>query len=118
RIASGELQPDSIVRRVLELYIRMMLMDGLFHADPHASNVLLAPDGALVLVDFGMVVRVSRERRRQILETALASIRRDPEGVVDGFFALGMVEPGTDRMRIRALADAMLALADQRTTTK
>lgn len=118
RIASGELQPDSIVRRVLELYIRMMLMDGLFHADPHAGNVLLAPDGALVLVDFGMVVRVSRERRRQILETALASIRRDPEGVVDGFFALGMVEPGTDRMRIRALADAMLALADQRTTTK
>lgn len=118
RIASGELQPDSIVRRVLELYIRMMLMDGLFHADPHAGNVLLAPDGALVLVDFGMVVRVSRERRRQILETALASIRRDPEGVVDGFFALGMVEPGTDRMKIRALADAMLALADQRTTTK
>ena len=117
RIARGELQPDTIVRRVLELYIRMMLMDGLFHADPHAGNLLLAPDGALVLVDFGMVVKVSRERRRQILDTALASIRRDPEGVVDGFLALGMVEPGTDRMKVRALADAMLALADQRTTT-
>lgn len=117
RIARGELQPDTVVRRVLELYMRMMLMDGLFHADPHAGNLLLAPDGALVLVDFGMVVKVSRERRRQILDTALASIRRDPEGVVDGFFALGMVEPGTDRIKIRALADAMLALADQRTTS-
>ncbi len=116
RIARGEIQPDTVVRRVLELYIRMMLMDGLFHADPHPGNVLLAPDGALVLVDFGMVVKVSRARRRQILDTALASIRRDPEGVVDGFFALGMVEPGTERARIRALADAMLALADRRTT--
>lgn len=116
-IATGRIQPDTIVKRVLELYIRMMLMDGLFHADPHPGNLLLAPDGALVLVDFGMVVKVSRARRRQILDTALASIRRDPEGVVDGFLALGMVEPGTDRARIRALADAMLALADQRTTT-
>ena len=116
-VASGRIQPDTIVRRVLDLYIRMMLMDGLFHADPHPGNLLLAPDGALVLVDFGMVVKVSRARRRQILDTALASIRRDPEGVVDGFFALGMVEPGTDRARIRPLADAMLALADQRTTT-
>lgn len=116
-IASGRLQTDTVVRRVLELYIRMMLMDGLFHADPHAGNLLLAPDGALVLVDFGMVVKVSRARRRQILDTAMASIRRDPEGVVDGFFALGMVEPGTDRTSIRSLADAMLSLADQRTTT-
>jgi predicted unusual protein kinase regulating ubiquinone biosynthesis (AarF/ABC1/UbiB family) len=40
------------------------LVDGLFHADPHPGNLLVRDDGALVLLDFGMVIEVDPERRR------------------------------------------------------
>lgn len=118
RIAAGELRAADIVRRVLELYVEMMLVDGLFHADPHPGNLLVAPDGALVLLDFGMVVRVSRERRRQILNTAIAAISNDAEGVVAGFRGLGLVESDDDNGTLRKLAEALLSLAARRTTTQ
>ncbi len=118
RMATGELKASNVVRRVLELYVEMMLVDGLFHADPHPGNLLVGPDGALVLLDFGMVVRVSRERRRQILNTAMAAIRRDVDGVVTGFQGLGLVDASADSTTLRKLAEALLALTARRTTTQ
>ena len=118
QLTSGALHPDDVIRRVLELYIQMMLVDGLFHADPHPGNLLVAPDGALILLDFGMVVRVTRERRRQILETAIAAIGQDADGVVRGFQQLGMIDPSVDLDTIRSLATALLALTVRRTTAQ
>ena len=113
-IAAGRMDPGAVVRRVIELYMQMMLVDGLFHADPHPGNLLVARDGTLVLLDFGMVVRVAVETRRSLVSTAFAGIRRDVEGVVDGFHALGLVAPGAERARIRALVELLFSVADSR----
>jgi predicted unusual protein kinase regulating ubiquinone biosynthesis (AarF/ABC1/UbiB family) len=113
----GGLTVDRVVERLIELYLRMMFVHGFFHADPHPGNLLVAPDGALVLLDFGVVIRVPAERRRQLIDTAFASIRNDVEGVVNGFYALGVVEPGAERARIERLANLLLDLAAKRTTT-
>jgi predicted unusual protein kinase regulating ubiquinone biosynthesis (AarF/ABC1/UbiB family) len=118
RIAAGELRATDVVRRVVELYVEMMLVDGLFHADPHPGNLLVGPDGAIVLLDFGMVVRVSRDRRRHILHTALAAIRRDPDGVVTGFRQLGLIEADANSTTLRRLAEALLAITSRPTTTQ
>jgi len=107
-----------IIERLVELYLQMMLVDGLFHADPHPGNLLLAPDGAIVLLDFGVLVPVPRERRQQLVDTVFAALRRDPRGVTDGFFALGIVAPGTDRQVIERLAAFLIDLASRRTTTQ
>jgi predicted unusual protein kinase regulating ubiquinone biosynthesis (AarF/ABC1/UbiB family) len=115
-VAAGRMDPGAVVRRVIELYMQMMLVDGLFHADPHPGNLLVARDGTLVLLDFGMVVRVPVETRRSLVSTAFAGIRRDAEGVVDGFYALGLVVPGAERARIRALVELLFSVADSRTT--
>ena len=107
----GRVSTTRVVRQVMEMYVQMMLVDGLFHADPHPGNLLVAPDGRLVLLDFGMVVRVPLETRRRLVHTVYAAIRRDVDGVVDGFFALGLVVPGTERATIRALVTTLMALA-------
>jgi predicted unusual protein kinase regulating ubiquinone biosynthesis (AarF/ABC1/UbiB family) len=44
-IAERRVEPRALVQHVMELYIQMMLVDGLFHADPHPGNLLVAPDG-------------------------------------------------------------------------
>ena len=114
----GGMAASQVVERLIEVYIQMMLVDGFFHADPHPGNLLLADDGALVLLDFGVVIRVTRERRRQLIDAVFAAVQGKTEGVVDGFYALGMVEPGVDRGQMIRLVDLLLDLARTRTTAK
>ena len=106
----------AIVSTVMELYIQMMLVDGLFHADPHPGNLLVAPDGRIILLDFGMVVPVPRETRWHLIQTVFASIRKDVDGVVAGFDALGVIEPDADPQMVRDLVQALLELAHSRST--
>jgi predicted unusual protein kinase regulating ubiquinone biosynthesis (AarF/ABC1/UbiB family) len=116
--ANGVRRPTAsdIVASVMELYIQMMLVDGLFHADPHPGNLLVAPDGKIILLDFGMVVPVPRETRWHLIQTVFASIRKDVDGVVAGFEALGVIEPDADPEIVRELVRALLELAHSRTT--
>jgi len=113
----GRVDAVALVRRVIELYMRMMLVDGFFHADPHPGNLLVQDDGTVVILDFGMVVRVSPELRHKLARTAFAGITRDVEGLVDGFFALGVAESGADRETIRRLVETLLAVAYTPSTT-
>jgi predicted unusual protein kinase regulating ubiquinone biosynthesis (AarF/ABC1/UbiB family) len=116
--AYGGLRIPDVVERLTELYIQMMLVDGLFHADPHPGNLLVTPDGRLVLLDFGVVIVVTRERRKALVETVFAAVKSDAPGVVQGLYNLGLVEPGADPAVIRRLVDLLLDLAARRTTTE
>ncbi len=111
QVAAGALDPQALVRRVISLYMRMMLVDGFFHADPHPGNLLVQDDGTLVVLDFGMVVRVAKPLRRALARTAFAGIKRDAAGLVDGFYTLGVLEPGADRATAQALVEALLEIA-------
>jgi len=110
-VASGRVSAEGVVRTIIEAYAQMMLQDGLFHADPHPGNILVRADGAVVLLDFGMCVRVRRDTRRDLVRTIMAAIRRDAQGVVEGFDALGLIDPGADRVVILELAHTLLDLA-------
>jgi predicted unusual protein kinase regulating ubiquinone biosynthesis (AarF/ABC1/UbiB family) len=103
--------PRGVVSTVMELYLQMMLVHGFFHADPHPGNLLVAHDGCVVLLDFGMVVRVPRQMRWHLVTTVFAAIRRDVDGVVAGFRQLGIIEPGADPVRIRELAVRLMSIA-------
>jgi predicted unusual protein kinase regulating ubiquinone biosynthesis (AarF/ABC1/UbiB family) len=103
--------PRGVVSSVMELYLQMMMVDGLFHADPHPGNVLVAPDGRIVLLDFGMVVRVPRELRWNLVQTVFAAIRQDVPGTVAGFRSLGVIAPETTDAEIMGLAERLFAIA-------
>jgi len=117
-VADGRVRPDRLVRDVMELYAKMMLVHGLFHADPHPGNLHVAEDGRIILLDFGMVVRVPLELRRQLVAAIFAAIRRDADALAESFHALGLVVTGADPAVIRRLAGTLLSVADQRNTTR
>lgn len=110
RLASGELQLEALVAVVVEVYIKMMLEDGVFHADPHAGNLLVDGEGRLVLLDFGMVLQVEWETRRRLVETVLAAARQDVDGVINGFYELGILDPDVDRGTVRDAAQSLMAI--------
>jgi predicted unusual protein kinase regulating ubiquinone biosynthesis (AarF/ABC1/UbiB family) len=111
RLAAGELDLQRLVETVVDAYIKMMLEDGVFHADPHAGNLLVDPQGRLVLLDFGMVLQVERETRRRLVETVLAAARQDVDGVINGFYELGILDPDVDRGTVRDAAQSLMAVS-------
>jgi predicted unusual protein kinase regulating ubiquinone biosynthesis (AarF/ABC1/UbiB family) len=117
-IADGTVNTNYLVSTVMELYVQMMLVDGFFHADPHPGNLLWGDDGKVVLLDFGLVVDVPRSTRLALVRTVFAAIRKDAPAVVDGFYALGVVQPGVDRHVIVRLVETLLGVAFERTTTQ
>jgi predicted unusual protein kinase regulating ubiquinone biosynthesis (AarF/ABC1/UbiB family) len=117
RVAAGEIDVTALVRRLIEAYTTMMMIDGLFQADPHPRNLKVAPNGDLVLLDFGMVVRVSREMRRALLDTIMASIAKDVDRVVADFERLGLLAPEATRDDLRPLIAVLLDIASRDSTT-
>ena len=111
RLAAGELRLATLTALLAEVYIKMMFEDGVFHADPHAGNLLVDPAGRLVLLDFGMVLEVERETRRRLVTTILAAARQDVDGVINGFYELGILDPDVDRGTVRDAAQSLMAIS-------
>lgn len=101
---AGRLSFAGMMDTLLETYLRMMVVDGYLHADPHPGNILVQDDGTVVFLDFGMVVRVERTTRDRILRIALAAAREDPDGIINGMYELGMIDPEISRAEIREAA--------------
>ncbi|MEZ4960659.1 MAG: AarF/UbiB family protein [Saprospiraceae bacterium] len=83
-----------ILTRLLRAYCRMVFMDGFYHADPHPGNILVKPDGTLVLLDFGAVDKLSQALRQGIPQLIEAAVKSDTDAMIKaarsmGFFAQG-----------------------------
>ena len=117
-VIENRVNPDRLVHDVMELYARMMLVHGLFHADPHPGNMHVAADGRIIVLDFGMVVRVPLDLRRELVAAIFAAIRKDPDELAQCFNRLGLVATGADPTVIRRLAATLLSVASQRNTTR
>ena len=86
----------------------MVFVDGFFHADPHPGNIIKLP-GSLGLLDFGMVGRLSEQRRAEFLELLWAVVGRREETVVD--ILLGWSHDGN--LNIDALTEDCIAFVDR-----
>ena len=117
RFASGELEFESVMRRLTGLYLRMMMLDGFLHADPHPGNLMVAEDGTIVVLDWGMVLEVPRWTRDAILSIALCVEREDLDGMISGMYRLGMISPEVSRGEIREAAMEIMRIMDKARTS-
>ncbi|MEM6928400.1 MAG: AarF/ABC1/UbiB kinase family protein, partial [Myxococcota bacterium] len=65
-----------LARQLLRTFVRQILRAGVFHADPHPGNLMVA-DGRLVLLDFGAVGTFSTQMREELVGIATAAAQRD-----------------------------------------
>jgi ubiquinone biosynthesis protein len=61
--------------------LKMIMRDGLFHADPHPGNFFILPGERIAFIDFGMIGRVSEVRRRQIITLLQALVQNDADSL-------------------------------------
>ncbi len=110
---SGRLSFRETMENVTGAYLRMMMVDGFLHADPHPGNLLVEADGTLIILDWGMVVEIPRWTRETILNIALAVAREDLDGIINGMYQLGMISPEVSRGEIREAALEILRILDR-----
>jgi predicted unusual protein kinase regulating ubiquinone biosynthesis (AarF/ABC1/UbiB family) len=115
--SSGRLSFRGIMESLTGVYLRMMLVDGFMHADPHPGNLLVQDDGTLIVLDWGAVLDVPRWTRESILSLALAVGREDIDGVINEMYRLGMISPEVSRGDIREAAAEVLRIVKHAQTT-
>jgi len=78
-----DLNPRIVARRGADLVLKQILVNGLFHADPHPGNILVLAGNVIALIDFGIVGRVNRQMRERLAEAILAIRRHDADRLAE-----------------------------------
>ena len=89
-----DVDTKAIADELFHAYLKQVLLDGVFHADPHPGNVFLTADGRLGLLDLGMVGRLSESIRDRLLRFLLAASEGDGERASEQVLALA--RPGEE----------------------
>src|SRR5215204_2663002 len=104
-----EIDGSGLASDLFRAYLQQILVDGLFHADPHPGNVLLTPDRRLGLIDLGMVGRLSASVQEHLfrLMLAIADGRRDEAAAV--VISLGERGEGFQEAPMRRMVGELVA---------
>jgi predicted unusual protein kinase regulating ubiquinone biosynthesis (AarF/ABC1/UbiB family) len=71
-LALMDLDGYELAEQFFRAYLKQILVDGIFHADPHPGNVFLTDDNRIALIDLGMVGRITPQSQENILQLLLA----------------------------------------------
>ncbi len=84
------LSPAKVAETGMDIYLTQIFEFGVFHADPHPGNVLVQPDGRLVLIDFGMVGKLTKQQKYAFAGVFIGMARQDARGMAASFRRLAL----------------------------
>ncbi|HOX46137.1 MAG TPA: AarF/ABC1/UbiB kinase family protein [Myxococcota bacterium] len=108
-------QAQQAARCIVDGLYHQVLVDGVFHTDPHPGNLRFFPDGRVGLMDFGQVGRLTEEMRQNLMLLSLGVVLKDPDTIARMVYRLGRQE---ERADLGALKDDVEALLDGALTQK
>lgn len=82
-LARLELKGAPLAEELFKAYLKQVLVDGLFHADPHPGNVFVTDDGRVALLDLGMVGHTAPDMQESLLKILLAISEGNGEEVAE-----------------------------------
>jgi predicted unusual protein kinase regulating ubiquinone biosynthesis (AarF/ABC1/UbiB family) len=100
--------PKQINQLGICCYLKQLLVDGFFQADPHPGNMAIMADGRLVVYDFGMMAELKCISTDRMIETFWAVMKKDETALTNNLIALGLVEPAADLRPIKRVIEFML----------
>ncbi len=107
-LQSHGLAPQAINQLGICCYLKQLLIDGFFHADPHPGNLAVTPRGDLIFYDYGMMTEVAALNQEQMVATFFAVLKKDTDTVILTLTNLGLIEPVSDMSAIERVMDVIL----------
>ena len=110
QLLAWNLSPEVVAETGMDIYLTQIFEFGFFHADPHPGNVLVRPDGTLVLIDFGMVGKLTKQQKYAFAGVFIGMARQDARSMALNFRRLAL---SSDIPDMRAFeADLSLLIED------
>jgi predicted unusual protein kinase regulating ubiquinone biosynthesis (AarF/ABC1/UbiB family) len=94
-------------RLLVRSYLKQLLEDGFFHADPHPGNLLVLDSGHLAFFDFGMVGRITAKLQSQMIDAFFHVVARDVHGLGQDIINLNFLKPGVDPETVRPVVERL-----------
>jgi len=93
-IARLDIDGPALAEELFRAYLKQVLVDGLFHADPHPGNIFLTDDHKIALLDLGMVGHTTPGMQENLLRLLLAVSEGESDQAAETAIRIG--EPGLD----------------------
>jgi len=93
-------------RLLVRTYLKQLLEDGFFHADPHPGNLLVMDSGHLAFFDFGMV-GITPRLQSQMIDAFFHVVGRDVHGLGQDIINLNFLKPGVDPETVRPVVERL-----------
>jgi ubiquinone biosynthesis protein len=108
-----EIDGPALADELFRAYLKQILIDGAFHADPHPGNVFLTEDERIALLDLGMVARLMRGFQDNLLRVLLAISEGRGEEAAEMSVRMGEPKPGFNKAEFtRRVADLVAENSD------
>lgn len=107
RIKSDGYDVEDVGARIVNNYVHQVLDAGVFHADPHQGNIMIAK-GIPYWIDFGMIGRISESNINMVSKIVLGVIQGDAEDIVAAAMSMGTASSKTDSNKLMKDVDAFL----------
>ena len=104
------LDPHAISNKLIELCCRMVLVDGVYHADPHPGNIHVNRQGQLLLFDFGAISTVPKVMMENLPKLIEAAAKNDTEATIEAMKAMGFVSHNDDALKF---AEKLIAVGQE-----
>ena len=106
-LRARRISPVKVNRLLVRAYLKQLLEDGFFHADPHPGNLLVMDSGHLCFFDFGMVGRITPKLQSQMINAFLHVVARDTHGLGQDIINLDFLKPGVSPETIRPIVEGL-----------
>jgi len=106
-LRARRISPVKVNRLLVRAYLKQLLEDGFFHADPHPGNLLVMETGHLAFFDFGMVGRITPRLQAQMINAFFHVVERDTHGLAQDLIDLDFLKPGVDPDRVRPVVEGL-----------
>lgn len=97
-----------VVHTILDGLFQMVFVDGLFHGDPHPGNIRVQADGSIVLLDYGLVGRLTKGMQDTLGQLALAIALKDADATTRLVMRLGAPADRVNLLQLRGEIQGLL----------
>ena len=109
-LRARRISPVKVNRLLVRTYLKQLLEDGFFHADPHPGNLLVMDSGHLAFFDFGMVGRITPKLQSQMINAFFHVVSKDVQGLGQDIINLNFLKPGVNPETIRPVVENLFTL--------
>ncbi|WP_405290936.1 ABC1 kinase family protein [Methanobrevibacter sp.] len=96
-----EFDKPLLAKRAIGSFMKQVLIDGFFHADPHAGNIMILDDNVLCYIDLGSVGILDDGFRKDLCDLLLMVADQDVNGLVNQFMYMGILDYNMDTTTLK-----------------